>query len=184
MITPRTNAIMIPVAHDEVIALGGDEGKTAEIRHWNKKLQDYVWTDITEKIKGVEHIGKPIEYNAVTPTYCISAIDEDNMPDFSPDSNYVFGNELMPFMMEITSEHIVKFYPAPMRFQQKTGQMGYRVDKETIIFIGGCDATMTLVSKKTFRYLISDKTVAQMDNLSIGRYFFSACKLKVKNLKN
>lgn len=171
---------MIPVAHDEMIALGGDENKTAEIRIWNKKIQDYVWTDVTKKIKGMENIGKPIEYNSVVPTYCISSLDDDNMPDFPSTSNFIFGNELMPFMMEITFQHLIKFFPAPMRFQQKTGQIGYRVDKDIIIFLGGCDATMTLVSKKAFRYSITDKTVARMGNLETGRYFSTVCQLGVK----
>ena len=105
------------VAHDEIIALGGDKKKTAELRSWNRYLGDYSWTDCTKQIKGLEKIGRPTEYIAVEPTFVINALDDDNMPIFETSSNFIFGNELQPFMMEVTKSHMVKFYPAPMKFQ-------------------------------------------------------------------
>jgi hypothetical protein len=61
-------------------------------------------------------IGRPTEYIAVEPTFVINADDDDKLPVFEESSNYIFGNELMPFMMEITHNHMAKFYPAPMKF--------------------------------------------------------------------
>jgi hypothetical protein len=113
----RAGAIILDVSHDEIIALGGDREKTAELRSWNRYLGDYSWTDCTKKIKNLDFIGKPTEYISAEPTFVINAADDDNFPIFKTSSNFIFGNELMPFMMEITQNHMVKFYPAPLKFQ-------------------------------------------------------------------
>jgi hypothetical protein len=98
----RTGAIVLDVSHDEIIVLGGDKEKSAEIRSWNKYLEDYSWSDCTDKIKNLELIGRPTEYISVEPTYVINASNDDKLPVFETSSNFIFGNEMMPFMMEIT----------------------------------------------------------------------------------
>lgn len=116
----RAGSIILDVAHDEIIALGGGKGKqpTAELRSWNRFLGDYGWSDCTKRIKNLGLIGEEAtEYISVEPTFVINAADDDNFPIFKTSSNFIFGNELMPFMMEITDSHMVKFYPAPMKFQ-------------------------------------------------------------------
>lgn len=113
----RAGAINLAVSHDEIIVLGGDRHKTAELRSWNRILGDYNWTDCTKKIKNLELIGRPTEYVSAQPTFVINAPDDANFPIFKTSSNFIFGNELTPFMMEITKEHMVKFYPAPLKFQ-------------------------------------------------------------------
>lgn len=113
----RGGAIILEVSHDEIIALGGDKKKTAEFRSWNRILGDYNWTNCTKKIKNLDLIGRPTEYISAEPTFVVNATDDDNFPIFETSSNFIFGNELMPFMMEITQEHMVKFFPAPMKFQ-------------------------------------------------------------------
>jgi len=57
----------------------------------------------------------------VYPTFVINAKEGDDMPEFSTNSNFVFGSELYPFLMELTSDLMVRFYPAPLMLQQKTG---------------------------------------------------------------
>lgn len=113
----RGGAIILEVSHDEIIALGGDKKKTAEFRSWNRILGDYNWTNCTKKIKNLDLIGRPTEYISAEPTFVVNATDDDHFPIFETSSNFIFGNELMPFMMEITQEHMVKFFPAPMKFQ-------------------------------------------------------------------
>jgi hypothetical protein len=39
----RSGAIILDVAHDEIIAIGGGKGRTAELRSWNRYLGDYTW---------------------------------------------------------------------------------------------------------------------------------------------
>lgn len=181
LIKPRDNSILIPMAHDEVLAIGGSGSTDAEIRKWCDHLQDYRWFDCTKKIKNISTAlgGKPDEYSSVLTTFCVSASDEDNFPSLNPDSNFIFGNELSPFLLEITKDLGVNFYPAPMRLQQKTGQVAFRADSDTIFFIAGTDSTYTLLSKKTFRFSISGRCVDQIGNLEEGRYNFAIQRLGV-----
>ena len=151
----RTSPIAIEVAHDEIIVIGGNTKEaTAEIRKWNRYLEDYSWTPCTNQIKNLNLIGRPCEYTAVYPTFVINAKEGDDMPEFSTNSNFVFGSELYPFLMELTSDLMVRFYPAPLMLQQKTGQQAVRLDEDDILFIGGTDASMKLVSSKIFKYSI------------------------------
>jgi len=80
-------------------------------------LLDYIWTDCTSKVRGniTEILEKPTEYNAVLTTFCVTGGNEDNFPQLSEKSKFVFGNELSPFLMEFTENMEVNFYPAPMR---------------------------------------------------------------------
>lgn len=95
------------------------------------------------------------------------------MPEFSTDSNFVFGSELYPFLMEFTSELMVRFYPAPLMLQQKTGQQAIRLDEDEILFVGGTDASMKLVSSKIFKYSIPKCEVIKFGSLSSGRFYFA-----------
>jgi len=113
----RSGSIMIDVCHDEIIVLGGDKNKTAEIRSWNRYLDDYSWTDCTKKIKNLNLIGRPTEYISAEPTYVIDFTEDEMPPNLSNTSRYIFGNELMPFMMEICTDHMVRFFPAPLKLQ-------------------------------------------------------------------
>lgn len=45
----RTSPIAIEINHDEVIVIGGNSSKaTAEIRKWNRYLEDYSWAPCTD----------------------------------------------------------------------------------------------------------------------------------------
>lgn len=115
----RSNSITIPIKFDEVLVLGGagaGSKKTAEKRTWNSHIQDYKFTNIGT-ISGSEHVEHPDEYSNVTKTFCINALDDDNFPAYDLNSNFLFGNEEMPFLMEITGDMKIEFYPAPLRLQ-------------------------------------------------------------------
>ena len=175
----RSNSITIPVQYDQVMVLGGAgiEGtKCGELRQWDESIQDYRWKN-WGKVSGSEHIINPDEYSTVSTTFCVNGGDTDNFPAFDIDSNFVFGNEESPFLMEITGDMKTKFYPAPMRLQQKTGQMGYRKDHNTVYFISGTDTTYSLFSKKTFKLDITSKEVTRSGNIDIGRYSFAIAEL-------
>ena len=112
----RAGSVVLDVSHDEVICLGGDANKTAELRSWNRYLSDYSWSDVTKKIKNLDLMGRPTEYVTAEPTFVVNAKEDANLPIFETSSNFIFGNELSPFLMEITSKHMVKFFPAPLKF--------------------------------------------------------------------
>lgn len=180
--TKRASAIIIPIEHDKIIAVAGAKHETSiEERSWNHELFDYVWKDCTNKVKGdiSEIMQKPTEYNAVLTTFCVSASIDDNFPALSTTSSFIFGNELSPFLMEFTEAMEVNFYPAPMRLQQKTGQVAYRFSKNIMYFIGGTDTTYTFYSKKVFKLNISRKSVDQVSNMSVGKAGFCIAEFKV-----
>ena len=127
---------------------------------------------------------KPTEYNAVLNTFCVSGSDEDNFPALSTESNFVFGNELSPFLMEFTEGMEVNFYPAPMRLQQKTGQVAYRHSHNTMYFIGGTDTTYTFYSKKVFKFNISEKEVLPCANMKVGKAGFCIARFEVRKNKS
>ena len=184
--TKRASAIVLPIEHDQIIAIAGaKDAATIEERRWDHDILDYLWQDCTAKVKGdiSEIMQKPTEYNAVLTTFCVSGSDEDNFPELSTESNFVFGNELSPFLMEFTEAMEVNFYPAPMRLQQKTGQVAYRHNHNIMYFIGGTDTTYTFYSKKVFKFDISGRTVTQVSNMSVGRAGFCTAKLDVSILK-
>jgi hypothetical protein len=173
--TKRASAIVIPIEHDQIIAVAGAKDQaTMEERRWDHDILDYRWKDCTSKVTGdiQEIMQKPTEYNAVLTTFCVSGSDEDNFPALSPKSNFVFGNELSPFLMEFTEAMEVNFYPAPMRLQQKTGQVALRYSENDLYFIGGTDTTYTFYSKKVFKFDIEAKSVTQMGNMSVGKAGF------------
>ncbi len=180
----RSNSITIPVRHDEVIVFGGagksENGaiRTGEIRYWNEHLQDYTWKNIGE-IRGSNHIENPDEYDTVTTTFSVNAGDDDNFPNFSIESNFLFGNEEAPFLMEITGSIDIKFYPAPLKLQQKTGQLAYRKDPATIYFFAGTDSAHKLFSKKTFKLDIPTKEVTEVGKMNISRYNLATERYKV-----
>lgn len=174
---PRANTIIVPTAIDEILAIGGSGERTVEKRSWDKNEHDYVWQDCTSDVKGLDVLGNPNEYNSVTVTYEVSASEVDNFPALNPKSNFIFGNELSPFLLEFTEDMEVAYYPAPMRLQQKTGQMAWRKDYNTIFFVGGCDATYTYYSKKVYKFDIPGKKVERVANLSTGRTGFGICEL-------
>lgn len=82
--------------------------------------------------------------------------------------------------MEIPKNFKPNFYPTPMRLQQKTGQVGYRVSPNEIIFVSGTDTTYTFFSRKSYRFKLKEKEVKQLGFLETGRYNFCLCKLDVK----
>lgn len=162
--------------------IGGDESKaTAEIRKWNRYLEDYSWTACTDKVKNLELIGRPSEYTTINTTKVIKALEGDLMPEFSSDSNFVFGSENTPFLMEITDTMMVRFYPAPMMLQQKTGQQAVRLNQDEILFVGGTDTSMKLASSKIFKYSIPKCEVKLFGKLSSGRFYFAQTVFDVKN---
>ena len=113
----RSNSITIPVQYDQVMVLGGAgrEGtKCGELRQWDESIQDYRWKN-WGMVAGSENIINPDEYSTVATTFCVNGGVSDNFPAFDLDSNFVFGNEESPFLMEITGDMKTKFYPAPMR---------------------------------------------------------------------
>jgi hypothetical protein len=122
-------------------------------------------------------MGNPNEYNVVTVTFEVSGGDDDEFPDFSPESHFIFGNELSPFLMEFTDKMEFRFFPAPMRLQQKTGQTAFRVGHNTIYFVGGCDTTYSLFSKKFYKLNLATKQVSELDKISKGRTGFALTQL-------
>lgn len=169
----RANTIIIPIGIDEILALGGSGERTVEKRCWDSKENDYNWFDCTKEVKGMELLGNPNEYNSITVTFEVSASEDDNFPAFDPKSNFIFGNELSPFLLEFNEEMEVSYYPAPMQLQQKTGQVAFRRDYNTIFFIGGCDTTYTYYSKKTYMFDIPGKKVEEVARLNVGRTGFA-----------
>lgn len=101
------------------------------------------------------------------------------MPEFSTESNFVFGSELYPFLLEITCDLMVRFFPAPLMLQQKTGQQAVRLDEDDILFVGGTDASLSLVSSKIFKYSIPKCEVKKFGSLSSGRFFFAQTVFEV-----
>jgi hypothetical protein len=181
----RSHAIIVSTAHDEMLAIAGAKNESSiELREWDADLLDYIWKDATSRVSGdlKEIMEKPTEYNAVRPTFCVSGSDLDNFPKFCTRSNFMFGNELSPFLMEFTQELEVKFYPAPMRLQQKTGQVAIRRSHNDIYFIGGTDTTYTFYSKKVFHFDITKKEVNQFGNLNVGRAGFCVSEFEVRIL--
>jgi hypothetical protein len=169
---PRANAIVIPVEHDRVVAIAGAKSKaSSEERYWCPDLLDYIWKDCSSKINGdtKEIMEKPSEYSAVLKTFCVSGSKVDLFPALSPESNFIFGNELSPFLLEFTDELNINFYPAPMRLQQKTGQLAFRYSHDIMYFIGGTDMTYTFYSKKVFKFDIKNREVVQSNNLLEAR---------------
>lgn len=81
--------------------------------------------------------------------------------------------------MEFTEEMKVNVYPAPLRLQQKTGQVAYRHSHNTMYFIGGTETTFTFYSKKVFKYDIEQKKVSQINNLQVARAGFCTVKMRV-----
>jgi hypothetical protein len=182
--TKRSNAIVIPIEHDRIAAIAGAKSKaSSEERFWCPDQLDYVWADCTSKIKGdtKEIMEKPSEYSAVLRTFCVSGSDLDLFPELDPNSNFVFGNELSPFMMEFTREMKVNFYPAPMRLQQKTGQLAYRFSHDIMYFVGGTDTTYTFYSKKVFKFDIRKREVTQSGNLIESRTMFCLVPFEVSD---
>ena len=180
----RVNAIVIPMEHDRILVVAGSkDGAKAEERYWEPELMDYVWRDFS-KINGDlgEIFEKPSEYSHVMSTFCVTGSDSDRFPKLNTTSNFVFGNELSPWMMEFTNKMKVNFYPAPMRLQQKTGQVAYRHSHNIMYFLGGTDVTYTFYSKKVFKFDFTEKAVTQIGNLNIARAGFCTVKLKVSEI--
>jgi hypothetical protein len=74
---PRSNAIVLNTKFDEMIAIGGSGDKSVEKRHWCDKSNDYIWSDCTKDIKGLEVLGNPDEYSGVQSTINISLSFDD-----------------------------------------------------------------------------------------------------------
>jgi hypothetical protein len=182
----RSNAIVIPIEHDRILVVAGSkEGAKAEERYWEPELMDYVWRDFNQITGDLGEIfEKPNEYSHVMTTFCVTGSDADRFPKLSTTSNFVFGNELSPWMMEFTNQMKVNFYPAPMRLQQKTGQVAYRHSHNIMYFLGGTDVTYTFYSKKVFKFDFTAKTVSQISNLGTARAGFCTIKLKVRKWFN
>jgi len=114
---PRTNTVVINTVYDEMIAIGGSTERTVERRHWCPTAGDYIWSDFTASVKGLENLGNPNEYNVVGSTFKISGSFDDPENKMSPESNFIFGNELSPFMLEFSSDMEATFFAAPLNLQ-------------------------------------------------------------------
>lgn len=170
---PRSNAVIINTTYDEMIAIGGSTERTVERRHWCPKNSDYIWSDFTSEVTGMELLGNPNEYNVIGSTFEISGSFDDPSNNMSPESNFIFGNELSPFMLEFNEKMQVSFFSAPLNLQQKTGQYAFRRDHNRIIFIGGTDSTFSVYSKKTFELNISQSSVNDIGRMGVARTGFS-----------
>lgn len=170
---PRSNAIVLNTKFDEMIAIGGSGDKTVEKRHWCDKSNDYIWSDCTNDVKGLEVLGNPDEYSGVQSTINISASFDDEPQKLNPTSNFIFGNEFSPFMLEFTKKMDTAFFPASLTLQQKTGQYAFRRSNEKIIFIGGTDQSYTLYSNKIYELDIPTSKVTQIGKLNVGRTGFT-----------
>lgn len=75
----------------------------------------------------------------------------------------------------------VNLYPAPLRLQQKTGQVAYRHSHNLMYFIGGTDVTYTFYSRKVFKFDFTEKKVSSIGNLNVARAGFCTIKLNVRS---
>ena len=168
MNSDRTNTILLPTSEDKVIACCGGGNKTCEERSWDESSQDYTWKPVT--VAGLENFEKPDEFTLVQPSFYLDGIIEDRFPDLNPNSRYIFGSEIEPVLIEIPENLKLNFYPSPMRFQQKTGQVCHRLNPNEILIVSGSDATYTRFSRKSFKFYIKEKKVEKLGYLKRGRY--------------
>ena len=101
----RVNAIVIPIEHDRILAVAGSkDGAKAEERYWEPELMDYVWRDFNNITGDLgEILEKPSEYSHVMTTFCVGGNDSDRFPKLNTNSNFTFGNELSPWILEFTN---------------------------------------------------------------------------------
>lgn len=166
---PRKYPLVIPVAIDEVVVIGGADTKQATIRRWNEKLADYQFENIV--VEGQELLEAMDCYDSALPTFLDVVTDRDHFPEISTESRLIFGNEIDCFLIEVTKDKIANFYKSPMKLQQKSGQTSLKTDANTIYLVGGTDYTRTKISSKTYRFLIKSKEVTELGKLELARYF-------------
>lgn len=165
----RDFSIVVPVAEDEVVVIGGGKLKTAEHRAWCNQTNDYVFKPIT--IEGTEQLEDPSHYNAALPTFLDDIPDTAKIPTIDTKNNIVFGNEIDCFLIEFPQDLVPYFYFSPLKLQQKTGQSSLRFDARTIYMCAGTDTTRTKISVKTYKFFLDTKEIIELAKMNVPRYF-------------
>ena len=165
----RDFPIVVPVAEDEVVVIGGGKLKTAEHRAWCNQTNDYVFKPIT--IEGTELLEDPSHYNAALTTFLDDIPDAAKIPTIDTKNNIVFGNEIDCFLIEFPQDLVPYFYFSPLKLQQKTGQSSLRFDARTIYMCAGTDTTRTKISVKTYKFFLDTKEIVELAKMNVPRYF-------------
>lgn len=165
----RDFPIVVPVAEDEVVVIGGGKLKTAEHRAWCTQTNDYVFKPIT--IEGTELLEDPSHYNAALTTFLDDIPDSAKIPTIDTKNNIIFGNEIDCFLIEFPQDLVPYFYFSPLKLQQKTGQSSLRFDARTIYMCAGTDTTRTKISVKTYKFFLDTKEIVELAKMNVPRYF-------------
>lgn len=165
----RDFPIVVPVAEDEVVVIGGGKLKTAEHRAWCAQTGDYVFKPIT--IEGTELLEDPSHYNAALTTFLDDIPDSAKIPTIDTKNNIIFGNEIDCFLIEFPQDLVPYFYFSPLKLQQKTGQSSLRFDARTIYMCAGTDTTRTKISVKTYKFFLDTKEIVELAKMNVPRYF-------------
>ena len=178
----RKNSTILTIDDDEIIILGGSHPLTAELRSWNRDLEDYHFKDFTSSIDNLDLLYPPYEYSAVLPTMSIRPHRFQPKPrhEFDLTSSFIFGCSLQNYIVEITKEHQIKFYPSPLDFHNQAYQVSVRIDNENALFLGGKTNDLQRSSDKVYNCKISEMSCVEMSHMGYKRYLFTAVYFEVR----
>ena len=96
------------------------------------------------------------------------------MPQLNPYSNWLFGTDTQPTMIEIDQDKFVTTHPVPMNIHMRQYQGIVKISYNAIVFCGGVNSARLRVSKKCIIYDMQNQVVSRVGNLEIRRYNFGA----------
>ena len=172
---------MFPINKDEIIIIGGSNQLSAEIRTWNRDLEDYNFEDAFFSVNSSEHLYPPYQYTPVLPTFSIKPkkLKLQNQITFNTSSSFILCGSEDSFILEITEEHQIKFHMTPLSLKLRNYQVSIRIYQNYAILIGGKSKIGNRSSREVFLCDISNMNCIKKQNMNHPRYDFTAVQLDV-----
>lgn len=159
-------------------------------RSWTNKF--YVFNDTCEmfedwdigwsncKVENMDHFKpdfyKNFSYTQLNPVvYHSEEFSTSERSILNEYSNYIFGTDIQPCIIEIDPEMEVYSHPVPMNLHLKAYQGIVRLGYGVILVTGGINSARTRATSKTYLYDMSDikNEILRVEDMSEKRYSFS-----------
>jgi hypothetical protein len=92
------------------------------------------------------------------------------VPPLNPYSNYLFGTDLQPVILEISPDREVFSHAVPMNLHMRQYQGIVRLSPRLVLFAGGVNSARLRVSNKTLLYDMTTQVIKRVGNLNTRRY--------------